>query len=180
MWYYTEYVLKDLFHQISPFDRFDQVDLLRVSGWWNFDRCLLGYLVSLRWVKWAVIESGICQHLVDLLMHSVVAAKVSQAYQSNKARNTAFPFKTGDRVVLSMLHRRREFRANDRNRVAKFMPRFDGPFVIKNTDEKHSTVTLDLPNQPNIFPSSTLTKSARFQKITTPFSLLADLSLPTL
>ena len=32
------------------------------------------------------------------------------------------------------------------------MPRFDGPFVIKNTDEKHSTVTLDLPNQPNIFP----------------------------
>ena len=32
------------------------------------------------------------------------------------------------------------------------MPRFDGPFVIKNTDEKHSTVTLDLPTLPNIFP----------------------------
>ena len=65
---------------------------------------------------------------------------------------TTFPFKISDRVVLSTLHRRREFRVGDSNRVAKFMPHFDGPFLIKNTDEKHSTVTLDLPNLPNIFP----------------------------
>jgi hypothetical protein len=32
------------------------------------------------------------------------------------------------------------------------MPRYDGPFTIKNTDEQHSTVTLDLPNSPNFFP----------------------------
>ena len=32
------------------------------------------------------------------------------------------------------------------------MPCFDGPFLIKNTDERHSTVTLDLPSSPNIFP----------------------------
>ena len=32
------------------------------------------------------------------------------------------------------------------------MPRYDGPFTVKSTDERHSTVTLDLPNSPNIFP----------------------------
>ena len=82
----------------------------------------------------------------------LISAKVSQSYHANKSRSFTFPFKVGDRVVLSTLHRRRELRADDPNRVAKFMPRFDGPFVIKNTDEKHSTVTLDLPNLPNIFP----------------------------
>ena len=83
---------------------------------------------------------------------NLITAKVSQAFQANKSRSLDFPFKTGDRVVLSTLHWRQEFKANDSNRVAKFMPRFDGPFKIKSTNEKHSTVTLDLPNLPNIFP----------------------------
>ena len=83
---------------------------------------------------------------------NLISSKVTQAFHANKSRSTIFPFKVGDRVVLSTLHRRRELRANDPNRVAKFMPRFNGPFVIKSTDEKHSTVTLDLPNLPNIFP----------------------------
>ena len=83
---------------------------------------------------------------------NLITAKVSQAFQSNKSRSLTFPFKVGDRVVLSTLHRWQEFKANNSNRVAKFIPRFDGPFKIKSTDEKHSTVTLDLPNLPNIFP----------------------------
>ena len=83
---------------------------------------------------------------------NLLAAKVSQAFQANKSRSLTFPFKTGDRVVLSTRNRRREHRAGDQNRVAKFMPRFDGPFTIKSTDKKHSTVTLDLPNLPNLFP----------------------------
>jgi hypothetical protein len=32
------------------------------------------------------------------------------------------------------------------------MPRYDGPYRITSTDEKHSTVTLDLPNNPQAFP----------------------------
>ena len=83
---------------------------------------------------------------------NLISAKVSQAFQANKSRTLSFPFKIGDRVVLSTLHRRRELKAGDPNRVAKFMPRYDGPFTIKNTDERHSTVTLDLPNLPNFFP----------------------------
>ena len=33
------------------------------------------------------------------------------------------------------------------------MPCYDGPNMIMNTDEHHSTVTLELPNAPNIFPT---------------------------
>ena len=33
------------------------------------------------------------------------------------------------------------------------MPRFDGPYTVIDTDETDSTVTLDLPNSPNIFPT---------------------------
>ena len=32
------------------------------------------------------------------------------------------------------------------------MPHFDGPYLIKSTNAKHSTVTLDMPGSPNIFP----------------------------
>ena len=33
------------------------------------------------------------------------------------------------------------------------MPRYDGPYTILDVDEDHSTVTLDLPNSPNICPT---------------------------
>ena len=32
------------------------------------------------------------------------------------------------------------------------MPRFDGPYLITATNEKHSTVTLHLPDSPHAFP----------------------------
>jgi hypothetical protein len=92
------------------------------------------------------------QASVSEAQDNLFTAKISQAFQSNKSRSLSFPFKIGDRVVLSTLHRRHELNAGDSKRVAKFMPRFDGPFTIKNTNEKHSTVTLDLPNLPQIFP----------------------------
>jgi len=37
--------------------------------------------------------------------------------------------------------------------MAKFMPCYDSPYTIVDTDEQHSTVTLDLPNSTNIFPT---------------------------
>ena len=33
------------------------------------------------------------------------------------------------------------------------MPRFDGPYTIIDVDEQHSTMTLNLPNSPNIYPT---------------------------
>ena len=82
----------------------------------------------------------------------LISAKVSQSFHANKSQSSIFPFKVGDRVVLSTLHRLCELRTDDPNCVAKFMPCFNGPFIIKNTDEKHSMVILDLPHLPNIFP----------------------------
>jgi len=38
-------------------------------------------------------------------------------------------------------------------RVAKFMPRFDGPYTIIDSHAETSNYTLDLPNSPNIFPT---------------------------
>jgi Chromo (CHRromatin Organisation MOdifier) domain len=92
------------------------------------------------------------QHTVTEAQDNLLTSKISQAFQANKTRSLTFPFKVGQRIVLSTLHRRREIKAGDPNRVAKFMPRFDGPYVIKKIDERHSTVTLDLPNLPHIFP----------------------------
>jgi hypothetical protein len=82
----------------------------------------------------------------------LLTAKISQAHFQNKHHAHSFPFKVGERAILSTANRRAEYKSQDNLRVAKFMPRFDGPYRITATDEKHSTVTLDLPNSPHAFP----------------------------
>jgi hypothetical protein len=83
---------------------------------------------------------------------NLIEARISQAQQQNHHRRDVFPFKSGECVVLSTAHRRRTYKSGDQPRVAKFMPRFDGPYKIIETDEKHSTVTLDLPEHSTLFP----------------------------
>jgi hypothetical protein len=83
---------------------------------------------------------------------NLLEAKIKQSQQENLHRSNSFPFKIGDRAVLSTSHRRRTYKSGDEPRVAKFMPRFDGPYKILGTDEKHSTVTLDMPGHSTIFP----------------------------
>ena len=83
---------------------------------------------------------------------NLLEAKISQACQANKSRTLTFPFKVGDRVILSTANRRREYKSGNEHRVAKFMPRFDGPYNITATDERHSTVTLKLPDHSGHFP----------------------------
>jgi hypothetical protein len=83
---------------------------------------------------------------------NLLTAKVRQAFQANKDRSTAFPFVVGQRVVLSTLHRRQDYKSGENPRAAKFMPRYDGPYLVTATDESHSTVTIDRPQKPNLFP----------------------------
>ena len=92
------------------------------------------------------------QHDVWEAQDNMIKAKISQAQQANKHRNTDFPFEVGQRVRLSTLHRRREYKSKNEKRVVKFMPRFDGPYTITKIDKTHSTVTLDLPRSPDVFP----------------------------
>lgn len=98
----------------------------------------------------AVIER--IQHDMWEAQDNMIKAKVSQALQANKHRLQEFPFKVGQRVRLSTLHRRRDYKSKDEKRVVKFMPRFDGPYEISGVNQKHSTVTLILPRSPDVFP----------------------------
>jgi len=84
---------------------------------------------------------------------NLLRAKISQAAQANKHRSLTFPFEVGNRVRLSTLHRRHEYKKAGELRVAKFMPRYDGPYTMIDVDRENSTVTLDLPNSPNLFPT---------------------------
>jgi len=90
---------------------------------------------------------------VDEAKDNLLMAKISQSIQVNMDRTDDFPLKIGDRVLLSTLHRRNDYKSKDSKRVAKFMPRFDGPYTITKVDHTHSTVTLDFPNCPNVFPT---------------------------
>jgi hypothetical protein len=56
----------------------------------------------------------------------------------------------GNKVMLSMLHQRREYKKKSENRVTKFFPRFDGPFETIDAHALTSNYTLDLPNSPNV------------------------------
>ena len=83
---------------------------------------------------------------------NLLSAKIDQAHHANRRRREHFPFSPGQRVVLSTANRRQEYKNPDTLRVAKFMPRFDGPYRILATNKTHSTVTLDIPEAPNAFP----------------------------
>lgn len=84
---------------------------------------------------------------------NLLRAKISQSVEANKHRSLTFPFAIGSHVRLTTLHRRNEYKAKGEKRVAKFMPRYDGPYTVVGTDKQHSTVTIELPNAPNIFPT---------------------------
>ena len=84
---------------------------------------------------------------------NLLRAKISQSIEANKHRSLTFPFVIGSHVWLTMLHHRNEYKAKGEKRVAKFMPHYNGPYTVIDTDEWHSTVTIELPNAPNIFPT---------------------------
>src|SRR6266404_3293192 len=83
---------------------------------------------------------------------NLLTAKISQASHANTTRAAHFPFKCSDRVLLSTAHRRRTHNGATTSRAAKFFPRFNGPYTITHTNEKHSTVTLELPKHVGNFP----------------------------
>ena len=71
----------------------------------------------------------------------------------NKSCTLTFPFSVGGRVCLTTLHCHHEYQESGKKRVAKFMPQYDGPYTSIDINKEDSTITLDLPNLPNIFPT---------------------------
>jgi len=84
---------------------------------------------------------------------NLLKAKIAQSIQVNKHWTLSFPFTIGSHVCLSTLHWHNEYKSKGEKCIAKFMPHFDGPYTIIAIDEQHSTMMLDLPNCPNIFPT---------------------------
>jgi len=82
---------------------------------------------------------------------NLMVAKIAQAYQANQHRQDDPEINVGDLVMLSTLNRRREHKRKGEKRVAKFMQRFDGPFLVTSMHKDASTVTIDIPTQPNAF-----------------------------
>ena len=62
---------------------------------------------------------------------NLMLAKISQAYHMNKKRSPEIEYQVGDKVMLSTKNRHREFKEKPGDgRVAKFMPRYDGPWEV--------------------------------------------------
>jgi hypothetical protein len=83
---------------------------------------------------------------------NLLAAKITQAEQSNKDRRPDPDYQIGQRVKLNTKNRRGQYLRAGEGRCAKFMPRFDGPYVIIAVHKECSTVTLDMAAQPGVFP----------------------------
>jgi hypothetical protein len=84
---------------------------------------------------------------------NLILAKISQSHYANPKRSDAPPYQIGDKVMLSTLNRRKDYKLKGQHRAAKFFPRFDGPYIIVDVHENASTVTIDMPNAPNLFPT---------------------------
>jgi hypothetical protein len=82
---------------------------------------------------------------------NLIQAKVFQTYYANQSQSPDFPFKIGDKVMLSTLHRHQEYKKKGEKRAAKFFPRYDGPYNITDVHVETSNYTLDLPNSPNTY-----------------------------
>ena len=55
--------------------------------------------------------------------------------------------------MLLMLHRKWEYIQSKSNGVAKFLPRYNGPYEIIDAFPDFSAYTPKLPNSPNVFPT---------------------------
>jgi hypothetical protein len=84
---------------------------------------------------------------------NLFAAKVAQATFANRHRGNEIVYSVGDKVMLSTEHRRQEYMQKHSGPVAKFMPRFDGPFLVTAANPNKSVYTLELPNEPERFPT---------------------------
>ncbi|PSR72503.1 hypothetical protein PHLCEN_2v11626 [Hermanssonia centrifuga] len=95
----------------------------------------------------AQLETDVMEAQDNLLL-----AKSNQAFHADKTRGPESVYSVGDKVMLSTFHRRRDFMQRGDHRVAKFMVRWDGPYLIHCAWPESSLYELELPGHTNIFP----------------------------
>ncbi|OJA16296.1 hypothetical protein AZE42_09402 [Rhizopogon vesiculosus] len=104
-----------------------------------------------------------CLHLDLLDTHdNLLASRIAQASSVNKSQSDKPHLAVDDLILLSTKHHRWDYMRKCDSRVAKFMPRFDGPYHIIEAHPETSTYMLDLPNMPNIFPTFHVSQLRRY------------------
>jgi len=106
---------------------------------------------------------------------NLLLSKISQTHYASTARNPDPHFIIGENVMLSTTNRRHEYKKRGEKRVAKFLPRWDGPYKITDAHPEASTYTLQLntnaypvfhvsqlkrhlSNDPTLFPTRVLSQ----------------------
>jgi hypothetical protein len=84
---------------------------------------------------------------------NLMATKVTQAHFANKGRKEDPHYNVGDKVLLAMAHRCREYMQAKDGRVAKFMLRYNGPYEIIKVFPNDSTYCLQLPASLKVHPN---------------------------
>jgi hypothetical protein len=84
---------------------------------------------------------------------NLLLAKISQSHFANPKRLEGPLYEVSDKVMLSTLHHCKDYKLKGQHRAAKFMPRYNGPYQIIDVHHDASTVMLDIPNAPNLFPT---------------------------
>jgi len=107
---------------------------------------------SLEHIKVREVIEKMCLDVTNT-KDNLMLAKIAQSHHANKSRSDSFLYKVGNLVMLSTLNRCWEYKNSAEKHVAKFMPQFDGPYLVNNTHNEASTVTLEIPSALNIFPT---------------------------
>ena len=83
---------------------------------------------------------------------NLMLSKIAQSYSANVHRKDDIEYKAGDLVMLSTVNRRKNYKNAEESRVAKLIPRYDGPYEVMDINNDVSVVELHIPSAPNIFP----------------------------
>lgn len=109
---------------------------------------------------------------------SLTAAKISQAHCVNASRSPDPSFLVGDQVLLSTENRRRDYIQRKDGRAAKFMPRFDGPFIVKRAFPDSSLYTLEMPGTARVHPTFHVSLLRKFVSNNADLFPLRERSIP--
>ena len=74
---------------------------------------------------------------------NLIQAKAIQATYAKRSHSQEVVYQLGDKVMLSTFHRHRDFKQKGDDCVARFFPRWDGPYTITKAHPETSSYTLD-------------------------------------
>lgn len=83
---------------------------------------------------------------VKVAQDHLLKSKTDQAIYANWRRGKELAYEVGQKVMKNTLHKRQAFKSAGEYRVAKWFPRFDGPYLVTSAHPETSTYVLKLPD----------------------------------